>query len=375
MVLPEAVTIAQLELEVCQSCAISVATRIIQLCPNQKAASVCNENCSLQYSDSQFFSVADIVPRLLFINTETADDSGLFNSKLESLLGNISVNAAADPYRLAVGRTSYTSLIDIYAMAQCTRKLTVNECFRCLESIIGFISQRSSKNVGARAYALSCNIRYETYSFFSLSSLPPPPLPRTPPPPPSPATATKDSVSNDEKFVKGIGTDYVINIPVPAGKSFKTVITIVISVTVTFAVMMAIVCGCLFWKKGKTKRVGYLVHNSRPNDEQVISSGVNEEGYTTIDSLSIGLNTLREATGNFCDEYKLGQGGFGPVYKIVMMVSGYTLMPPTPSRPAFFVSSASSGSDSGTEESGSSQLLELSQRSINEISITQLDPR
>jgi hypothetical protein len=29
-----------------------------------------------------------------------------------------------------------------------------------------------------------------------------------------------------------------------------------------------------------------------------------------MDSLSIGLHTLRKATGNLCDEYKLGQGGF-----------------------------------------------------------------
>ncbi|KAJ6959330.1 hypothetical protein NC653_037606 [Populus alba x Populus x berolinensis] len=29
-----------------------------------------------------------------------------------------------------------------------------------------------------------------------------------------------------------------------------------------------------------------------------------------MDSLSIGLNTLRKATGNLCDEYRLGQGGF-----------------------------------------------------------------
>jgi hypothetical protein len=41
-----------------------------------------------------------------------------------------------------------------------------------------------------------------------------------------------------------------------------------------------------------------------------LSDGVNKEGYSTMESLSIGLNTLRKATGNLCDEYKLGQGGF-----------------------------------------------------------------
>ncbi|KAI5582840.1 hypothetical protein POPTR_007G120900v4 [Populus trichocarpa] len=99
------------------------------------------------------------------------------------------------------------------------------------------------------------------------------------------------------------------------GKSPNTVGTVVISVAVTLAVITAILCGFLFWKKRKTKRVGDIVHHSRHDDSQPCSPGADEEGYTTIDSLSIGLNTLREATGNFCDEYKLGQGGFGPVYK------------------------------------------------------------
>ncbi|KHG02489.1 Cysteine-rich receptor-like protein kinase 6 [Gossypium arboreum] len=35
----------------------------------------------------------------------------------------------------------------------------------------------------------------------------------------------------------------------------------------------------------------------------------------TMESLLIGLDTLKTATANFSDENKLGQGGFGPVYK------------------------------------------------------------
>ncbi|KAI5582842.1 hypothetical protein BDE02_07G112900 [Populus trichocarpa] len=199
--------------EVCKTCANSVTTKIIQLCPNQMSASVCNENCSLQYSDSQFFSTADSAIRLSVFSSQNADDPFLFRSQLGSLLGNISNNAAAATSRLAVGRTSYT------------RSIYIN------------------------------------------------------------------------------------------GKSPNTVGTVVISVAVTLAVITAILCGFLFWKKRKTKRVGDIVHHSRHDDSQPCSPGADEEGYTTIDSLSIGLNTLREATGNFCDEYKLGQGGFGPVYK------------------------------------------------------------
>jgi hypothetical protein len=148
---------------------------------------------------SSIFSVNKIIiiikiDQKLGYDTQNAEDPVLFRSQWGSLLGNISSNAAADTSRLADGRTSHTSSIDIYGMAQCTRNLTGDECLRRLWSIIGYIAQLSSKSLASWVYALSCSIRYEIYSFFSLSML-------SPPPPSvqlnSTATATKDSTSND----------------------------------------------------------------------------------------------------------------------------------------------------------------------------------
>ncbi|KAJ6420674.1 hypothetical protein OIU84_028098 [Salix udensis] len=306
-----------LSVEECQTCAVSVAIRIIQLCPNQKTASVIDESCSLQYSDREFFSTADTVPRLDVFNGQNADDQDLFNSQLQSLLGNISFNAATDPSRLAAGRITYTSSTSIYGMVQCIRNLTANECLRCLRSTSEYILQRSGEAVGARVYTLSCNIRFEIYLFFSLSSLPPPPPSPPPPPPPPPpsgqpnstATGTKGSTRNDgsflgltlyellyhvnllysitifdetlsmqfekglcygcaQKFVKVIGTDDM-NILVSVGKtSSKTVVVVVISAAITSTAWIAIFCGCLFLRKGKTTRGGDLVNNYRHDDEQ-----------------------------------------------------------------------------------------------------------
>jgi len=44
--------------------------------------------------------------------------------------------------------------------------------------------------------------------------------------------------------------------------------------------------------------------------------GVHEDGDKSMESLLMSLSTLRDATRNFSDTYKLGQGGFGPVYKV-----------------------------------------------------------
>lgn len=158
--------------EDCQTCASTVATEIIQQCPNQKEASMCNENCSLQYSDRRFFSTADNVRRLCLFNLQEANDPVLFNSQLGNLLRNLSSNAAIDPSRLAVGSTSYTTFINIYGMVQCTRDLSGNDCLSCLQNISRYSPQCSDKKVGARMTALSCNIRYEIYPFPPLSMLP-----------------------------------------------------------------------------------------------------------------------------------------------------------------------------------------------------------
>ena len=43
----------------------------------------------------------------------------------------------------------------------------------------------------------------------------------------------------------------------------------------------------------------------------------NPENIQSIDSLIIDLSTLRAATENFDEANKLGEGGFGAVYKVL----------------------------------------------------------
>jgi hypothetical protein len=42
----------------------------------------------------------------------------------------------------------------------------------------------------------------------------------------------------------------------------------------------------------------------------------NPEDIQSIDSLIIDVSTLRAATENFAEANKLGEGGFGSVYKV-----------------------------------------------------------
>ena len=44
--------------------------------------------------------------------------------------------------------------------------------------------------------------------------------------------------------------------------------------------------------------------------------GSSLEGITSVESLLLDISTLRVATANFSEENKLGEGGFGAVYKV-----------------------------------------------------------
>ena len=47
-----------------------------------------------------------------------------------------------------------------------------------------------------------------------------------------------------------------------------------------------------------------------------LTDSTNDDHIESIDSLKIDLSTLRGATGNFAEANKLGEGGFGAVYKV-----------------------------------------------------------
>ncbi|XP_024951312.1 cysteine-rich receptor-like protein kinase 44 isoform X2 [Citrus sinensis] len=159
----------------------------------------------------------------------------------------------------------------------CTRDLAENSCFSCLQDIIRLIPQCCNGKQGGRVISMSCNLRFEIYPFFSLS-LPPPPSQAMSPP----STTT-------------------LLQPSPEGKRSTSHVALIVVIPVAVALVAAtlMVCGCFVWRKGKEKRVDIAL----------------EEEDKGMESLLIGLDTLKVATRNFSDENKLGEGGFGPVYK------------------------------------------------------------
>ncbi|OMO60154.1 hypothetical protein CCACVL1_24363 [Corchorus capsularis] len=278
--------------EDCQTCVETAAKDIGNFCQNKKEAMIGYSNCSLRYSDRRFFSTPSNSPIAAFANTADVTYPDVFNPQLANLFKNLSSTAASSTLRFAVGTASYSDFAsdNIYGMVQCTRDLSENSCSSCLQEIISVIPQCCRQSRGVRIFAVSCNLRHELYRFFLTTSTSIS-LPLSPPPPPP---------SLDRNSVPGATT----NTTSSDGKksTSKTMVVIVVSVAMAAMLVILVVCGCLFWRKAKKKVAG-----SDPD--------VHDHHERNMESLLIGLDTIKAATRNFSDEYKLGQGGFGPVYK------------------------------------------------------------
>ncbi|XP_052484397.1 cysteine-rich repeat secretory protein 38-like [Gossypium raimondii] len=225
----------------CRACINTASDEITQFCPNKKQAMIGYDNCSLRYSDFRFFSTATNDLIVYYRNTMNVNDSNLFDKQLVSLFQNLSVSAAANDTKFAVGAIGYSLFSDIYGMVQCSRDLPENGCLSCLQAIIGFIPQCCDKKQGARIFTMSCSLRFELYAFFQTSS--PPISGMSSPPPPLP-----------------VSTDEPSSVPTSSSDGKKSglkplVIVVVSMASVSLLVILIVGC-CYFWRKAKNTAAG-----------------------------------------------------------------------------------------------------------------------
>ncbi|KAA8519373.1 hypothetical protein F0562_013629 [Nyssa sinensis] len=261
-----------LELDICRSCVNDAARRLLQHCPNNKQAIGWYDYCMLRYSNQSFLGTMDTHPAFYMWNPDNISDVVRFNQDLRNLLDDLRGRAGSGVSlrKFATGNTSYTMATDlrtIYGLVQCTSDLSEQLCSDCL---IGAMQEIGSCCVGSRGGRViypSCNLRYELYRFYNET---------TPEPPLSPP-------------------------PAPSGKDSNTTRTIIIVVVPTVIFIIIVLCICIFLRKKKRRKP---IEEIQTVDE-----------ISTEESLQYDFGTVRIATDDFSDANKLGQGGFGAVYK------------------------------------------------------------
>ncbi|KAJ4912958.1 putative cysteine-rich receptor-like protein kinase 23 [Raphanus sativus] len=271
-----------LSTEVCRRCVVFAASDTFTRCPNEKEVTLYYDECMLRYSNRYILSTLNTNGGIILSNTQniTSNYQIEFRDLVLSTMNQAATDASISPRRFEMRTANSTAFQfrTLYALVQCTPDLTRQECFRCLNLTI---SQLRTDKIGGRSVVSSCNSRYELYQFYNESNIgtPQPQLDSAPPPLP-------------------------ISVPSPqpgeGGNSTVIVVTVVVPISVIFLLLVAV-----FSFRAKKKRT---VYETEPLTED-------KGDITTAGSLQFDFKAIEAATDKFSLSNKLGQGGFGEVYK------------------------------------------------------------
>ncbi|KAI8548192.1 hypothetical protein RHMOL_Rhmol07G0253700 [Rhododendron molle] len=257
------------DLDTCRSCINDSTIKLPQLLPNYKGANGWYEYCMLRYSNKSMYGIQVTSPGYYKWNNENASSVNEFNQALRSLLDGLRSQAASGGAhrKFATNNTVGPDFQTIYGLMQCTPDLSQIECNNCLLWASQQIPRYFDGKRGGRVLTPSCNLRYETVQFFT----------------DIPADAP----------------------PATSGKKDNTTRTIIISVFTITPVIGFIVCICILSRKRKQKKM----------PKQKVEVFEDGDQISIVESLQYDFETISVATDNFSDTNKLGQGGFGAVYK------------------------------------------------------------
>ncbi|XP_047975947.1 cysteine-rich receptor-like protein kinase 44 [Salvia hispanica] len=269
------------------TCLREAVPELLRLCPNRRQDILFKDTCTLRYSDESLVDGAgsDSFP-ITAKSIRTASDPEHFNQNLWGLLGYLRAQAGAGGQlmKLAAGNETGSSSQTIFALVQCVPDLSEEGCNRCL--INSEQNACCDSNTGMRLYMPACFIQYEVLPFYNItrieevraiiSHLPPP----APPPPSPPPPGNPDVV--------------------------KTIIIILVPI------FMALACVGRYVKKRFKKKTDQLILQGS-NVEEL--EDISAEDVSAEESLLYDYEELVVATDNFSSRNKLGQGGFGAVYK------------------------------------------------------------
>nr|VDC80974.1 unnamed protein product [Brassica rapa] len=198
-------------------------------------------------------------------------------------------NASSAQKYYSASYAEFTAFPNVYMLMQCTPDITSQGCKQCLEACLKYFREQFLGRTGGMATFPSCFFRWDLYTFHGafLNVTRVPALPRPPP-------QENGSSIPDKK-----GKTYGLKFP---GRSMLWVIITIIGVLTFINVLVFLG----FYKVNAWRRK--------------FNNGKNVGGAEYSDSdgqfmLRYDLGMILSATANFSPENKLGQGGFGTVYK------------------------------------------------------------
>ncbi|KAG2688179.1 hypothetical protein I3760_09G083100 [Carya illinoinensis] len=274
--------------ENCGKCIATATKDILKLCPYTREAVVWEELCQLRYSNQNFFGQVNLTGNKHQYNPMNLSQPLQFKyrSVVKETLNNLTTEAAAfnlsAKLRYATGEVDFEDKT-IYALVECTRDLSGDGCNSCLERAIADVLNCCYFSIGARLFSSSCFLRYEFYNFYKYG-----------------ATSSMNA--------QGSGS---------GGRKIWMIIMVVSAclAMVLFASGIYCLANKKAWKR-KEEFVCQRANNSNPSVSRFHHRNFQERyDPQAQDFPYIELSSIQAATDNFSDSNKLGEGGFGPVYK------------------------------------------------------------
>ncbi|CAN6452139.1 unnamed protein product [Victoria cruziana] len=260
--------------DVCWNCTAQASSKIQELCPKSRSAIIWLDRCQLRYSDVEFAGMLDVDDRACLPVAANAQSQANFNQNLRILISNLtSLALQSSPNRFfAIGLSVLGEPANkIYALVQCVRDISADQCRWCLQNATSDIDECFNGKQGGRIETGSCSLAFGLKPFF-------------------------------------FGDPTLIPLPQPDHGHRRWWMFAVISI-IGGVILTAACTLCLVRRRQQSLR------DTKYKESSSVDGGSTNENEGDCSLPQISLRTIQSATENFSEENKLGEGGYGPVYK------------------------------------------------------------
>ncbi|CAH8306503.1 unnamed protein product [Eruca vesicaria subsp. sativa] len=274
---------------VCSQCIETASDGLLQHCLNEVDAFSWSGDktlCLVRYTNRSFSGLLVMKPlgaisSTAYTNLNQTYFDSVWTKLMFGMIANISSSSSAGTSKFYADEDDAVTLPDfrnISALMQCTPDVSSKDCDVCLRRNVIDYQTCCRRKQGGVISRPSCFFRWELYPFSGASDL----ISLQPSTPPSltPSPVSREpslDVSKKDTRISG-----------------GVIAAIVVSVLVA---TILITLGVVIFKKRKQKQYIEL----------------------PTESIQFDLSTIEAATNNFSERNKLGEGGFGEVYKGMLM--------------------------------------------------------